>query len=244
MTTEQDHLERITRESTASVIARQLRNAIIHGAIRPGAQLGEAELANRLGVSRGPLREAMQRLVQEGLLRSEPNRGLFVIELTADDVLDIYLARTAIERAAVVAILHGDPVRSAAVLAKAHAALARAAKRGAPKAISDADLAFHQALVGESGSPRLRRMHDTLLAETRMCLAALERTDYLPTDVVAEHGAIVEAVRIGDRRRIERLLSSHADDALRRLVPDRVKAKPRRTRRRAATPALAGESPN
>ncbi|MGH3478799.1 MAG: GntR family transcriptional regulator, partial [Nocardioidaceae bacterium] len=117
MTTRQDHLERITRESTSSVIARQLRNAIIHGSIPPGAQLGEAELAGRLGVSRGPLREAMQRLVQEGLLRSEPNRGLFVIELTDDDVYDIYLARTAIERGAVAAILDADPVRSAAVLA-------------------------------------------------------------------------------------------------------------------------------
>ncbi len=237
MTTRPDHLARITRESTASVIARQLRNAIIHGSIRPGAQLGEAELAGRLGVSRGPLREAMQRLVQEGLLRSEPNRGLFVIELTADDVLDIYLARTAIERAAVTALLNGDPARSAAVLAKAHAALARAAKRGDPKAVGDADLAFHQALVGEARSPRLKRMHDTLLAETRMCLTALELSDYPAADVVTEHGAIVEAIRAGDRRRIERLLTSHADDALRRLVPDRVKVKPRRTRRRATAPA-------
>jgi len=237
MTTPQDHLERITRESTASVIARQLRNAIIHGGIRPGAQLGEAELANRLGVSRGPLREAMQRLVQEGLLRSEPNRGLFVIELTADDVSDIYLARTAIERAAVSAILDGDPVRSSVVLAKAHAALARAAKRANSEAISDADLAFHQALVGEAKSPRLKRMHDTLLAETRMCLAALEQTDYVPADLVVEHGTIVEAVRLGDRRRAERLLTSHADEALRRLVPDRVKVKPRRPRRRATAPA-------
>jgi DNA-binding GntR family transcriptional regulator len=236
MTTRQDHLERITRESTSSVIARQLRNAIIHGSIQPGAQLGEAELANRLGVSRGPLREAMQRLVQEGLLRSEPNRGLFVIELTADDVFDIYLARTAIERAAVAAIVDRDRLGSAAVLAKAHAALARAAKRGDAKAVSDADLAFHQTLVAEARSPRLLRMHDTLLAETQMCLAALELADYVPDDVVAEHGAIVDALRAGDRRRIERLLTSHADDALRRLVPDRVKS--RRTRRRAAvTPA-------
>jgi DNA-binding GntR family transcriptional regulator len=234
MSTRQDHLGRISRESTASVIARQLRDAIIHGSFRPGAQLGEAELAARLGVSRGPLREAMQRLVQEGLLRSEPNRGLFVIELTADDVHDIYLARTAIERAAIAALLDGDPVRSAAVLAKAHAGLARAAKRDDAKAVSDADLGFHQALVAEARSPRLRRMHDTLLAETRMCLAALELADYAPADVVAEHGAIVEAIRTRDRRRIERLLTSHADDALRRLVPDRVEVKPRRTRRRAS----------
>jgi DNA-binding GntR family transcriptional regulator len=230
-----EHLARITRESTASVIARQLRNAIIHGSIEPGSQLGEAELAGRLGISRGPLREAMQRLVQEGLLRSEPNRGLFVIELNADDVEDIYLARAAIERAAVSAIVDGDPVRSAGILQKAHLAMARAAKRSDARALSDADLSFHQALVNESGSRRLKRMHDTLLAETRMCLAALELTDYLPTDIVTEHGAIVDALRASDRRRLDRLLASHTEDALHRLVPDRVK--PRRPRRKAAATA-------
>lgn len=235
MTTEQDHLERITRESTASVIARQLRNAIIHGSVEPGAQLGEAELANRLGVSRGPLREAMQRLVQEGLLRSEPNRGLFVIELTADDVHDIYLARAAVERAAAAEILDDDPAHSADVLQKAHELMSRAAKRPDAKALSDADLSFHQALVNEAGSPRLKRMHDTLLAETRMCLTALELTDYLPTDIVTEHGAIVDAIRARDKRRLERLLIAHTEDALHRLVPARIK--PRRTRGNAAAPA-------
>lgn len=233
MTRKDEHLERITRESTASVIARQLRNAIIHGSIQPGAQLGEAELANRLGVSRGPLREAMQRLVQEGLLRSEPNRGLFVIELTADDVEDIYLARAAVERAAVTAILDRDPTRSATALRKSHEVMTRAAKRADAGALSDSDLSFHQALVAEAGSPRLKRMHDTLLAETRMCLTALELTDYLPIDVVAEHGEIVDALEARDRRRLERLLASHTEDALNRLVPDR--AKPPRTRRKAAS---------
>lgn len=235
MTGQDDHLARITRESTASVIARQLRNAIIHGSVEPGAQLGETELANRLGVSRGPLREAMQRLVQEGLLRSEPNRGLFVIELTADDVEDIYRARTAVERAAVAAILECDPEGSIASLRKAHEAMTRAAKRSDAKALSDADLSFHQALVTEAASPRLKRMHDTLLAETRMCLTALELTDYLPVDIVAEHGEIVAAIEARDKRRLERLLTSHTDDALRRLVPDRSKS--RRTRRRAAASA-------
>jgi DNA-binding GntR family transcriptional regulator len=177
----------------------------------------------------------MQRLVQEGLLRSEPNRGLFVIELTADDVHDIYLARTAVERAAVGAILARDPTHSASVLQKALEVMARSAKRADSKALSDADLGFHQALVSEAGSPRLKRMHDTLLAETRMCLTALELTDYLPIDVVSEHKAIVEAVQAGDRRRLDRLLIAHTDDALRRLVPDRVKS--RRTRRKSAASA-------
>ena len=71
-------LEPVARQSTAELIADQMRSAIMYGVFAPGTQLGEAELAARFGVSRGPLREAMQRLVQEGLLRGERHRGLFV----------------------------------------------------------------------------------------------------------------------------------------------------------------------
>jgi len=90
-------LEPVARQSTAELIAAQLRSAIMYGVFAPGTQLGEAELAARFEVSRGPLREAMQRLVQEGLLRGERHRGLFVIDLSASDVRDIYLARLALD---------------------------------------------------------------------------------------------------------------------------------------------------
>ena len=75
---------RLTQESTPSIIADKLRQAIGHGELKPGAQLGEADLARKLGVSRGPLREGMQRLTQEGLLVSIRNRGLFVIDMTPE----------------------------------------------------------------------------------------------------------------------------------------------------------------
>ena len=109
-------LEPVPRRSTVEIVSDELRSAIMYGALEPGAQLGEAELAARLGISRGPLREAMQRLVQEGLLVSEPHRGLFVITLDEGDVEDVYLTRLAIERAACQLIMQrnrGEAVRSA-----------------------------------------------------------------------------------------------------------------------------------
>src|SRR5215218_8200290 len=69
--------------------------------IPPGTQLNEVELASSFGVSRGPVREALQRLIQEGLLRSEPHRGVFVPVMTDEDIDDVYLAREALEAAAV-----------------------------------------------------------------------------------------------------------------------------------------------
>ena len=211
--------EPIHKESTAGIIARQLRTAIMYGSLPPGSQLGESELAARFRVSRGPLREAMQRLVQEGLLRSERNRGLFVIKLEPKDVQDIYAARAAVERAAVSLILRRNPEQAAARLDQAHRAIADAARRGDHHALSNADLRFHEAMVEESGSPRLVRMYGTLLVESRMCMTALERTYTKAEELVVEHGELVKALVAGDEQRLFELIDAHADDAVRRLTP-------------------------
>lgn len=91
--------------------------------------MGEAELAKELGVSRGPLREAMQRLTQEGLLISIRNRGLFVITMTEAEVRDMYVARTAVERAASEVILQKDGKLIAARLLEIVKAMDKAAKK-------------------------------------------------------------------------------------------------------------------
>lgn len=212
-------IEPVSRESTAAIIARQLRDAIMTGALQPGTQLGEAELAARFQVSRGPLREAMQRLVSEGLLRSERHRGLFVIDLEPGDVYDIYASRAAIERAAAIRIMRSDPARAARRLTEVLADMEEAADDGDPRAVSEADLRFHEELVRASGSRRLVRMASTLLIETRMCLAALQRTDHSAADRVAEHTAIVTAMFDGDEVRLLDLLDAHMEDAITRLAP-------------------------
>jgi DNA-binding GntR family transcriptional regulator len=217
--TEPADLGPVNLESTASIIARRLRKAIMYGSLPPGSQLTEADLAAQFRVSRGPLREAMQRLVQEGLLRSERNRGLFVITLEPDDVRDVYAGRAALERAAVSLILRRDPTRAAARLANVHREMKRAAARADYTALSDADLRFHEVLVAESGSLRLARMHGTLLVESRMCMTALQNTYRLPDEVVEEHGAIVAALRSRDEARLLRLIEEHMYDALQRLTP-------------------------
>lgn len=210
-------LDPVNRQSTASVIAGLLRRAIMEGTLPPGTQMGEAALAAQLNVSRGPLREAMQRLVQEGLLRSELHRGLFVMELGADDVQDIYLARAAVEAAAVRLILRRDPQGAADRLAEVHAQMVAAAERGDRRALSDGDLRFHERLVAESGSRRLLRICGTLLVETRMCMAALERKYQTPAELADEHGAIVAAIRDGAEDDLLDLIDSHMSDAVDRL---------------------------
>ena len=188
----------------------------MRGTFPPGTQLGEVELATRLGVSRGPLREAMQRLVAEGLLRSERHRGLFVRDLDAADVRDVYTARTAVERAAGLLLISGD--RAAAVQRMNAALAAMEAVAHDPVALADADHAFHAELVAASGSPRLRRMADALLVETRMCLAALQEAAPPADELLAEHRALCDAVRDGDAARLTAVLEEHMADAVERIL--------------------------
>ena len=214
-------IEPVDRESTASLIARQLREAIMAGTLPPGTQLGEADLAARFQVSRGPLREAMQRLVSEGLLRSERHRGLFVIDLDTDDVHDIYTARSAVERAAASLVLRGEHREAvAAALDETVRAMAEAADTDDPTALAEADLRFHEALIAASGSSRLIRMARTLMVETRMCLALLQGTYQSAEERVTEHNHIIEAIRTGDEGATLRLLDAHMTDALQRLAPE------------------------
>jgi DNA-binding GntR family transcriptional regulator len=210
-------LEPVARQSTAELIAAQLRSAIVYGVLAPGTQLGESELAARFAVSRGPLREAMQRLVQEGLLRGERHRGLFVISLSASDVREIYIARLAVERSACQLIMAGNRGEAVARLSEALAKLAGAS--GDRNAMSDADQAFHQTLVSCSGNTRLERMAQTLLVETRMCLAALQ--DHYPEaeELIAEHRALVNAISDGDEALLLTLIEAHMLDSIDRLVP-------------------------
>ncbi|UPO77352.1 GntR family transcriptional regulator [Arthrobacter sp. Helios] len=208
----------LERESTPSIIAGKLRTAIGRGQIAPGSQLVETELAKELGVSRGPLREAMQRLTQEGLLISIRNRGLFVITMTDAEVRDMYVARTAVERAASELILQRGGKDVAARLLQTVQSMKQAADRGDLDAMSEADMEYHSTLVAAAASPRLTRMHNTLLTETRMCLTALERRYPDPHARVGEHQAIAEALAAGDPDLVGRLLITHMDDALDRLT--------------------------
>ena len=220
MTRARGVLEPLVRESTPSIIADKLRRAIGYGELRPGAQLGEAELAREFGVSRGPLREGIQRLTQEGLLVAVRNRGVFVIEMTPENVRDMYVARSAIERAAAAEIFDHEPAAAGDLLTGIVDQMADAASRGDRLAIGEADIEFHERLVGQARSVRLSRIHRTLLTETRMCIFALE--DFYPSeaDRVAEHRGIAEAFRAGDLALVDRLLVAHMDDAVTRLTHD------------------------
>jgi DNA-binding GntR family transcriptional regulator len=205
---------RIPRATFASMVTERLRESIVSGTLEPGSQLSEVELANNFGVSRGPVREALQRLIQEGLLRSEPHRGVFIPVLTDEDINDIYLAREALECAAVRHVIATSRVATAyRALDKQVKAMEKAEASADWEAVGRLDLAFHTALVASTGSQRLQRMFSTVISETQLCLGALTGVD-ARHDLVAEHRKISDWVREGDTEQAVRALQQHFDEAV------------------------------
>jgi DNA-binding GntR family transcriptional regulator len=211
----------VRTESTPSLIAQRLRDAIASGHFQPGQQLLEVNLAKRFGVSRGILREGMQRLAQEGLVVRRPNYGVFVAEYDADEVFDIYTARLAIERAACLKVI--DVTGGAAVLAADLDALTDQLEERRDQGASDDELAqldieFHEHMVAAARSPRLDRMHSTLATESRMCLSALENRAYPMQERIAEHRQIAAAIRDENVPALHDLLAMHMDHAVEMIV--------------------------
>jgi DNA-binding GntR family transcriptional regulator len=211
-----DRIEPVSRTTTAGVVAARIRQSIMDGVFPPGTQLGEAPLAAQLKVSRGPLREALQRLIQEGLLRSEPHRGVFVPILDLEDIEDIYLARGAIERAAITRLLEHPSPPAIAQLGKLVQRMETAVRRDRWSTVADLDMRFHGTLVDAAESKRLARMFSTLLVETRMCIGALEDVYPRREELGAEHRVLLEALREGSDRSL-RLIDQHFAEAIERL---------------------------
>jgi DNA-binding GntR family transcriptional regulator len=208
-----DSLEPLPSAPKSEVIADRIRDAIMAGTLEGGAKLTEAQLATRLGVSRGPIREALQRLVAQGLLVSHPGRGTFVALLDVEDVLDVYHCRAVTESAATRLLMARGAAEAIPALEEAVEQLGNAARQGDWQRITDVDLRFHETLVAASGSKRLVRMFSTLLVETRMCLMRLQAAYPAPEDIVPQHRELVEAIKAGQEERALELVQAHMDRA-------------------------------
>ena len=205
----------IPRVTFASMVGERIRSNIIEGVLQPGSQLNEVELASAFGVSRGPIREALQRLIQEGLLRSEPHRGVFVPVMTPTDVDDIYLVREALETAAVRRIAEMSRTASAyKTLDKIVRAMEAAERADDWNTGASRDLDFHTALVAAAESPRLVRMFTTVISETRLCLGVLSGAYDARGDLVEEHRRISDLIRDDDTEGAAAVLKKHYDDGV------------------------------
>jgi DNA-binding GntR family transcriptional regulator len=205
----------LRRESTAQQVAGALRDLIVTGGLPAGARLREAVLAQQLGVSRNTVREAVQILVSDGLVRREMHRGAYVAELTEDDVRDLFRVRRLVEGTAVREIAGSKETGS---LREALRALRAAVQSGDRYAISEADLEFHSQLVALMDSERLGALYDGVDAEMRLCIARATPASVDPSALLKDHKAILAAIERGDADGAAKRLERHLDAGERLLI--------------------------
>jgi GntR family transcriptional regulator, carbon starvation induced regulator len=199
----------------AEQVYRQLRAAIVRCEYEPGERLRVEELTRRLGVSNSPVREALNRLSEQGLVRSIENRGFRVAPLTADGVADLVRVRVLVETEALRdAMVHGDDAWEASVVAASHAlSLAERRLGDAPRALDDAWSArhrhFHLSLYAGCTSPLLLDMVDVLFDNAERYRRWSSRYRQAPRRKDDEHQRLMAAVLARDEARALELLRRH-----------------------------------
>jgi DNA-binding GntR family transcriptional regulator len=206
----------LERVSTVEAIANLLRSQILSGVVGAGETIPEEQTAADLGVSRHSLRAAMRRLVDEGLLRHEPHRGVRVPVLAREDVHDVYRMRRLLELEAT-RLVASSAVVPGEALAAVETFEALADDAGWDEVVEQ-DLRFHRAIIEAADSPRLARAYTATHTEVSYCLALLRPHYDHPADVAAEHRELLEPIAAGDPDTACQLLLAHLIDAEHNLL--------------------------
>jgi len=200
-------------------VAEQLRNAILDGTFKPGEQISQADVARRLEVSRGPVREALRSLIAEGLVVDEPRRGTFVLDPGPNDVREIFDLRVGLEIRAAQLVLAGDPTETVATMYQALEDMARGLKERNPSKMSAADAAFHLALPIGSGNVRLLRLYGQHSAPLRQLLnIENEQVHTRGEKLLNEHREILTLIEAGAMDELIHVLTDHIEITRDRLI--------------------------
>lgn len=194
------------RRGLADEVADRIRDAIFDGTYPPGGSLREVELADALGVSRGPVREALLKLEREGLVRGEWHRGTTVTALSEADVAELDSLRAALEQLAVTLVVDRRPD-----LAAVDAVVARMGRVADEHEMVRCDLDFHDAVYAAAGHRRLREAWEAIRSQVHLFLLTrigVESEGYL-AGIPAEHRELAEALRAGDRDAALALFAVH-----------------------------------
>lgn len=196
------------RPTAQDAVLARLREDIVTGVLGPGDQLVQESLAERYGVSRVPLREALKTLESEGQLVYYPHRGYFVVELSTDDLREVYQLRALLEDAALRAAVPAMDERDMADIADLAAEIEQASADGDVRAMTEANRRFHFAMYDAAGMPRLSRLLRQLWEATDAYRALYYQGEDNRHRVTDEHAQMVKA--LGDRD-VDRLVALHDD---------------------------------
>jgi DNA-binding GntR family transcriptional regulator len=210
------------RMSLGEDVADQIRQAILLGELSPGQHLGEEELAERLDVSRGPVRDAFVLLEREGLVRSLRHRGVTVVELTRSDLNEIYTLRSALEPLATTLVIERGTPSDLAEIEQALADMVSAIsgnRRVTERDAADLDVSFHDAIYRGAHHERLYTAWSQIRLPTyRFLLSRNVASPDWRQSMVSGHTEILTSIRSGDEHAATAAIKEHISFAYERIM--------------------------
>ncbi|MFO1191406.1 MAG: phosphonate utilization associated transcriptional regulator [Rhodoferax sp.] len=208
----------LQNHSLTMVVQQEIERAILSGEFAPGAKLNEAALALRLGVSRGPVREAFRMLDEAGLVRTEKNRGVFVRDIPIDEAIEIYELRAAMEESVGRRLAERmDPAQRD----EAHGlvrAMESAVQAQDAHTYHRLNLQFHDRLVEMAGNRKLTSIYRKLVKEISLFRRLnLDDARQLPASAQA-HWDLLQAIDSRDPDIAGRALFDHAIQSKNRML--------------------------
>lgn len=214
--------------SLASVVQQEVERAILSGDYAPGAKLNEAVLAQRMGVSRGPVREAFRMLDEAGLVRSEKNRGVFVRNIPLDEALEIFDLRAALDdwvgRRLAVCISDEQLKELKTRVAEMEAAV----KAHDARRYHVLNLKFHDRMVEMTGNRKLTETYRRLIKELSLFRRQNLADSALMRAFLTEHKMIVKAIASGDVEAAGAAMQVHVMQSRQRTIDNDLRAAPER----------------
>lgn len=202
-------IDRIGRpRSLASLAADQIRELIVTDRLKLGQQLSEASLAEQLGISRTPVRDALLRLQAERLVDVQPQQGSYVFRYDAQQLHCILELRELLEVGALRVALKADAARTLANLESEIDQGAATMREGA-EAYQSADTAFHGAIMAASRNPELIDAYSRIVGRVRAIRFRAIRKNARFTTSQKDHAAIVTAIKTGDHQGAAQILARH-----------------------------------
>ncbi|MFC9873051.1 GntR family transcriptional regulator [Nocardia salmonicida] len=207
--------------SLVEMTADHVRAEILGGALAPGERVGEEALCARLGISRAPVREALRRLAEQGLVEHLPRRGYRVVVWSAHDIVQLFEVRRALEQHALSAALpSADLPRRLSRVRAALAELTTADRRADWVARDDAHRRFHVEIVALAGNRQLDLVYEQVLVKLQLAMARNLREETeagARREGVRRHQELLTALETNDPLRAEAALRRHGEQTYLKL---------------------------
>jgi DNA-binding GntR family transcriptional regulator len=207
------NIRELRRNNLASDVADILRDTITNGELPPGTRLVEQDVSQQLGISRGPLREALRLLETEGLVNSYPGRGSFVAELSEKDIVEIYSLRTILEEMAIRLASRKSSSEDLMELEKILEDMFRAANEDNHVQVLNLDLHFHHKIWEMADHARLEEFLREIAVQAKMYIAVqTSMYDDLPTGI-SDHKTILTHLKAGNEDAAVETIRLHLREA-------------------------------